>query len=135
LNPDPSLITLGQYVFNVVNKNNCTLKVPAGSVTAYQNAAQWEDFYIVEESATALESIKNDILRIFPNPVKDELRIESDVPFDKLSFTIYNMAGKQTVSGQLLNDRSINVSSLPQGIYFVKIKIGNNVLTKKFVKE
>ena len=136
LNPDPSLITLGIYVFSSVIVYNCTLKVPVGSVTAYQNAAQWKDFiYIVEESATTVESITNDILRIYPNPVKDELRIEGDVPFNNLSFTIYNLAGKQIINDQWLNGKSINVSSLPQGIYFVKIKIEKGVITKKFVKE
>ena len=46
LNPVPVVISSG--VFSGVNKSACTLYVPAGSKTAYQTAAQWKDFNIVE---------------------------------------------------------------------------------------
>lgn len=35
-------------VYSSVNKNACTLHVPAGSKAVYQSADQWGDFYIVE---------------------------------------------------------------------------------------
>lgn len=45
-NPVPQNIAAN--VFNKVNVANVTLRVPKGSLSAYQNAAVWQDFNIVE---------------------------------------------------------------------------------------
>ena len=34
-----------------INKWNCVLKVPVGSLTAYQNADQWKEFFFISEDA------------------------------------------------------------------------------------
>ena len=45
LNPVP--VDIHFYVFNAVNKTNCTLTVPTSAVSAYKNAEVWKDFNIV----------------------------------------------------------------------------------------
>ena len=62
-NPVPQNIAAN--VFNKVNIANVTLRVPKGSLSAYQNAAVWQDFNIVEfdpkegiEQPTSDSSIK-----------------------------------------------------------------------------
>jgi hypothetical protein len=60
-NNTPSSITLGSNVFYDVNKTSCTLYVPTGKTSAYQEAAQWQDFstmvepYIWDGSAWSTE--------------------------------------------------------------------------------
>ena len=81
-------------------------------------------------TTTATEGIQ-----IYPNPVRDVLRIDGNVPFDNLPFTIYNPAGQQIVNGQWLNGKSINVANLPAGINFLKITTDSGIITKKFIKE
>jgi hypothetical protein len=44
LNPVPQIITSSDDVFDGVRINSLTLKVPAGSVAAYQAANGWKDF-------------------------------------------------------------------------------------------
>ncbi|MCL1942650.1 MAG: leucine-rich repeat protein [Candidatus Azobacteroides sp.] len=48
--PDPSGITMGDYVFDGVDLENCVLMVPDGSVDLYKNASQWKDFSTIEET-------------------------------------------------------------------------------------
>jgi len=45
LNPTP--VDISWWTFSYVDLPTCTLNVPASAVAAYQNAAIWEDFYIV----------------------------------------------------------------------------------------
>ena len=42
--PAENLFTLGENAFNNIDKDICTLYVPAGAKEAYKNAEQWKDF-------------------------------------------------------------------------------------------
>jgi hypothetical protein len=75
-------------------------------------------------------------IRIYPNPVKDELRIAT-VGANGIrpeNVEIVDLSGKTVISTSL-NDRSINVSHLPAGIYLVKIETDKGTVTEKIVKE
>ena len=83
---------------------------------------------------TGIESITNDELRIYPNPVRDELRIENgEWRIEKVE--ILDLTGKIILNSQFSILNSINVSSLPQGVYFLKIQTDKGNVTKKFVKQ
>ena len=67
------------------------------------------------EDFSQLESLK-----VFPNPAQDEFRIELE-EVSSLEVTIYNQLGEEVV--KFLNyevGSPINVSYLPEGIYYVK---------------
>ena len=55
----------GSQDLDDINKWTCTLSVPAGSTSAYQEAAQWKEFVNIEEvdvtgiEAVAAESMSN----------------------------------------------------------------------------
>ncbi len=68
-------------------------------------------------------------ITIHPNPAKDFLYIDSQVPIDSVS--IYSLTGsliKQT------SNSNINVADLTKGLYFVKVSIEGRTITKKFIK-
>ena len=68
---------------------------------------------------------------IYPNPVKDELRIESgELKIENVG--IYDLSGKKLLT---FNVSIFNVSALSQGIYFIKIETDNGIVIKKMVKE
>ena len=91
------------------------------------------------ENSIKPNEISNSLL-ISPNPVKDELRIESaETAFggnqlringveiaDLSGKTIYKFSGTRNL---------INVSTLSQGIYVVKIETDKGIVMKKIVKE
>ena len=51
---DPNKVTLGNYVFNGVPKDSCTLHVPSGTKELFEKASQWKDFFIVEDGIIKL---------------------------------------------------------------------------------
>ncbi len=74
--------------------------------------------------------------QIFPNPVWDRLTIE--IPADKpvSEIQILDLNGKshlqQNVDGQV--SVQLNISHLPDGVYFIQIMEENGLLSKKFIK-
>jgi len=81
-------------------------------------------------------------VNIYPNPAREVLYI--DIPsfenLKHLNIEICDLAGRtvRTVETQnfasLQGNTTINVSTLPQGIYFVKIHTDKGVVTKRFIK-
>lgn len=67
---------------------------------------------------------------IYPNPVKEELNINILTPINDTTTAIYDLTGRQILSGKL-NKNTMDVSILTAGIYI--LKIGNT--SRKFVKE
>jgi len=66
-------------------------------------------------------------VKIYPNPVKDELKIESgNLTIKKVEIL--------DITGKVVGNSS-NVSALSQGIYFVKLETDKGTVTQKFVKE
>ena len=87
------------------------------------------------DSANIIQNIQksNDGVSIIPNPVKNELKIRSEVEFDSLR--IFNSEGRlvlekgvfqKTKSAALLID-------LPRGVYLLNIQMPNSSTCKKFV--
>ena len=100
-------------------------------ITASDNTTYGGTF--ITQSPTGIETITTEELRIYPNPVRDELRIENgELRIYKVE--ICDLSGKM-VNSQWLNGKSINVSNLSQGIYIVRITTDKGTVTRKFVKE
>ena len=75
--------------------------------------------------------------RIYPNPVGNHLYIESvDVDGEK-KFAIFDIVGKQVMSGTFnnpVNNHTIDVSSLKQGVYYVKLITNYSEFTTVLIK-
>ena len=71
---------------------------------------------------------------IYPNPVVNELYIESEqAKIDRVE--VFTLNGKQILDISFQNNQPIDVSSLAKGMYLVKVQTDNGSLTKKLVKE
>lgn len=70
-------------------------------------------------------------LRIVENPVGDELRLDGHDTGRPTTLTVYSIAGRQVVRISSWNGESVNVSTLPKGVYLLQ---ADNV-TLKFVKK
>jgi len=85
-------------------------------------------------------SIDNDIFRnlvLYPNPVYDKFTIEFiQNPAVIYTYSINNMEGKEVITGKLHETKTlIDISNIPQGIYFIKIISGDNIGLLKIIKE
>ncbi|HOX83666.1 MAG TPA: T9SS type A sorting domain-containing protein, partial [Chryseolinea sp.] len=74
---------------------------------------------------------------LFPNPItQDKLLITiPENSSEALELSVLNTQGKRVMDVLLSedNENTLFVSDLPSGIYFVKIKSGNSIATKKIV--
>ncbi len=68
-------------------------------------------------------------LSLFPNPTTNKLTISGINNFDR--YVIYSANGSKIKEG---TSSTINVTILPQGIYFLRVEKGNQNLVKKFIK-
>ena len=72
-------------------------------------------------------------VNIFPVPANDKLFISCKMNFQ--SVDILNISG-QVEENQECNTKqlTINIANLPDGIYFIRLQIGNDIITKKIIK-
>lgn len=72
---------------------------------------------------------------LYPNPVKDNLSIVAKSDIEISSISIYNALGQQVlVVTNAQNTKSVDVSNLPSGNYFVKINSDKGSSNTKFIK-
>ncbi|WP_196894862.1 S8 family serine peptidase [Aureivirga marina] len=85
---------------------------------------------ILEEN----EIIQNTDLTIYPNPVKDYLKIKS--ASSQVDIKIFNVLGKKIMDKKFTNTpNGINLDILTSGIYIVRITDEKNKTTRKIIKE
>lgn len=59
--PGDKLFAIDRYVFYTIDKDNCTLFVPAGSKDVYASTSYWSEFKnIVEFDPTAIDNVADD---------------------------------------------------------------------------
>jgi Leucine-rich repeat (LRR) protein len=71
---------------------------------------------------------------LYPNPAKDILNIEVKNDIEISSISVYNMLG-QLVLVNTSSEKTIDVSALKTGNYFVKISTDKGTANSRFVKE
>ncbi|MFD0932019.1 GEVED domain-containing protein [Psychroflexus salinarum] len=73
-------------------------------------------------------------MELYPNPVKGEvvnLKVSSRT---SLSYTLYDISGRQLSHGKVIN-QSIPLENLSSGVYLIKLDDGQKSFTKKLIKE
>ena len=77
-------------------------------------------------------------LNIYPNPASHTVSIEFELAeADAGTIGVYNTLGQSMLAEKQCrmntgnNKHSLDISSLPRGLYFVTIKIGNNTITRR----
>ncbi len=95
----------------------------------------WLDANMVGE-ATAVDETRDLIFRVFPNPVTDNLRIESDAEISKIE--IISITGSKIIEirGLSKNAMTADVSRLGQGLYILRIEFkSGKIVSQRFVKK
>ncbi|MBR4391132.1 MAG: T9SS type A sorting domain-containing protein [Bacteroidales bacterium] len=107
--------------------DNPILKV-SGKVVSFSNDANGILGIHHPEVAPSFDVI------MVPNPVHDQLTLKTDYDKGAVSVLILNMQGQEMMYFTFTGERTIDVGTLPSGIYFVKM-LGGSVITKKFIKD
>lgn len=120
-------------VFNKVDKSNCILYVPTGSITAYHTANQWKEFNTITETTTSLSRIVDKHRSISPSIVSDGFTIKGIN--DHALISIYNLKSNLILSKLVNTNEYITVSGLSAGVYIVNVKELNSIdKVLKFIK-
>lgn len=110
------------------------------TATSGSDFSQFSQQVVVLKSITGTDIINKSEVQIFPNPVKEMLKINFGNPvLNKLLIEINSISGQKVYSQQLnnegFNQASINVQGLKPGIYFIRISDGLHLIAeRKFVK-
>ena len=112
--------------------------IPLKSLTIiYENLqeAYFTSYHFYIASALPTGTFGNDELqmKIYPNPAGSWLTIQLSSSATGQA-TIYDVIGKTVVQTELQNSRqTIDVSGLPEGLYFVRLTVDNKSVTKKII--
>lgn len=71
-------------------------------------------------------------LDLYPNPVTDRIHLSYDPPADQSPFRVLTMTGAAVLGGTL--DRTIDVSTLPPGVYILQVETPAQTITRRFIK-
>ena len=86
---------------------------------------------------TGISDIRDDGVRIFPNPAREILNFKFSVLNSGIDYElmIYDLQGKPIISTLLNSSKtSINIKDIKPGIYFVRIRCRDSVLIQKLMK-
>jgi len=95
----------------------------------------YSKFVSIERKDSVLAADK---VLIYPNPVKSTLTIVlNDDIFNEATIGIYNTGFGNLVFNRKTSSKisTINLSSLPTGLYTLTIQIDSSIITRKIIKE
>ena len=125
-----------QYTITISHKGSLVTPVDPVPNPAYQN------FALVATGVNApLSTHETDLqnaITIYPNPVVGKLNIRVSENLKNAEIKIFNQAGQIVFENQLntvAGTESIDLKSMPAGVYMVYIKSGKDTITKKIIKK
>ncbi len=109
----------GDY-YVIVTKNGCQ-SAPSNSIT------------VILSSTNSI--FKNPLIRVFPNPVYDQLFIEASRDLRTIRFEVRNAIGQLTEKGSFTEKTMLSTGHLVSGIYYIKTDDNGLIDVRMFVKE
>jgi len=115
--------------------DNVTIYWPSGNIDVISAPSINTTLNIIEGSTTlnVNEELANSV-SIYPNPVTNELTINSSLNLENSIVSIFDLHGKKVINSYF-NSNTINVSKLESGIYFLRIIQDEKAVKLKFIKK
>jgi len=93
------------------------------------------NYYYSIHSLTSINSnpyIKKEV--VYPNPFNDQLSFQLNNN-NQFVFELFNFQGQKVLSKWVQNSETIDVVSLPQGVYLYTLSLDNNIYRGKLIKK
>lgn len=116
------------------------LASPNGTITISNNATGCDTQGEIEDACVGVDiyepSTMDEVL-IYPNPATSAIMIQTTgMPSDNSTITVLNTGGQLLIEQALTEAvTSIDISSFPPGVYFVKIRGRNSISVQKMIKQ
>ena len=114
--------------------SSITIYWPSGAVDVINNPSLNQNITIAEGAPLGLESVIVEDLILHPNPTKKFLNINTKYNLENLVYSIFDLSGKRIMNSKFTS-KTIDVSTLSTGTYFLRILDNNLTQTQKFIKE
>tara|TARA_R110001632_G_C11256940_1_gene409457 strand:- start:51 stop:962 length:912 start_codon:yes stop_codon:yes gene_type:complete len=111
-------------LFYALNFVNFSVQVSSGS-----NQGRGQSLRLIKDNTAGLDDMPNLNFKIYPNPTSKTINVKW---INNCNLTIFNTLGQIIL--QANNTKTIDVSSLSKGAYFIKVSDGINSKTKRFIK-
>jgi len=93
--------------------------------------------HLTSTSLSIEDDIETHLLNVYKSDINNFITIEGTAnQSNQINLRLYNILGKEVVSKTLannINTQTISTQGLATGIYVIKLKSGNTVLTKKLI--
>ena len=113
---------------------NIIIYWPSGTIDNIANPAINTHHVVVEGETLSIEDETLQSISIHPNPVEQRIHINSPINLIGKIATIFNIEGRRIINLKL-EEHSIDVSSLSQGNYILRLESDGKVFTQKFIKK
>ena len=91
---------------------------------------------IINVFLTGIETMPlNNVIKVYPNPVLNELTIEIDGNNQRQNFEILNAIGEVVFKGNFVEKTIVQTSNFAPGMYLIKLENGKPFEFKKFIKK
>jgi hypothetical protein len=134
---DIDTATVDVETFNFTTKVVTQTNADSTAITQVVSGPQRITYKVVliAKSVNSINKLSEGTLSVYPNPVKDMIQLNSTEK-EISSIQILNLQGQILVS-KVVNklNYTMNLSDLPTGIYFAKIRCGNELITQKIVRK
>ncbi|GEM_PF-2860768 len=91
----------------------------------------YDNFSLVDTASLSVNEFVGSNFKLFPNPSSGIINVESTIGFDAIS--IHNTMGQEVYYSTSLA-KSIDISNLRSGVYFVKLFSNGKSVIKKIIK-
>lgn len=96
------------------------------------------DFFIaryLNDEEMSVQDFSNNKIALYPNPASSSIQINWTESNKEFALEIYNMLGQKVVTSKIKNNEVINISSLANGNYFIKLSNEVKTETLRFIKK
>lgn len=118
--------------FSTIKIQNIFMTFEQSEVVRYAADTLTEIFFVTGETTSTTSLYGENNLRVFPNPVNEQVNISADIKLE--SIALYH------VNGQLVKQfmprsyqGNYDVSDLPSGVYFIKVETTKESLIQKLL--
>lgn len=120
---------MGYFIYEIVEEN---LDIPKTLTITAPNG----DKAIYTRSLLSTKTFSENVVSMYPNPVKNELTLTAFNKSQTFNVVIHDLTGKQITSQKLQNTSIINTEKLDSGLYFISFEDAfGNRFQKKFIKQ
>lgn len=113
--------------------SSVTVYWPSGVVDVITNPNINDTLTITEAETLSLQNSMVEDLILYPNPTRDVLNLNASYGFENAIYSVFDMNGRRIMNSKF-NTNTIDVSSLSNGNYILRIMNNGHITSQKFIK-